>query len=619
MIQHYIDEGVLTAFGGHGIVIYDFGQTWTGFTTVRALAAPPTVWQEWNGLGDDSLWTTGRNWSTGYMPVNPETEVRIGELAAGRRGPVITAGLTPPPGYDTFVAKGIRIEPPDSQTTVMTLKGGALSLSEELWLIAGTAGGRAVLEMLGGELTVGTELRIGGLNSRGGHVQLDGGTIRAAALTLRANGSINIRGDGRLILDSDVSESIQEGVDAGTIMAFNGAGKVLIEYDSVQNKTVVSAQMFRKEASVKVKVDTYSAWSVDRRLWGRFFEHHGNDAYPGLYEQYIVNTSFEPWYRKDENSPTPSKDTKEWLIFKNVQETEGIAYPWEPFGIEHGPAFEMSSDALNSETSQKIVHTANEGVSVGVVQRIILPDYRTDHYRVRLYAKAQAAIEEAEIQLRDYASKEVIDSVVFPVSSQWQLIERQLDLRGHRASSKHRGRHGIYELAVVARTPGTLLLDQATLIPTDAVNGRFNPETIEALRNAGVTAIRWPGGNFASGYHWQDGVGPLDQRPTRPNLAWAGLENNHLGTDEFLEFCEIAGLTPIICVGFGYASVSEAAAWVEYVNGDPETTYYGAMRAQNGRHDPYDIEIWQVGNEVYGSYQSAIPCGRLCDPVPGLL
>ncbi len=90
---------------------------------------------------------------------------------------------------------------------------------------------------------------------------------------------------------------------------------------------------------------------------------------------------------------------------------------------------------------------------------------------------------------------------------------------------------------------------------------------------------------------------------TACHLAWAGLENNHVGTDEFLEFCEIVGLTPIICIGFDYVSVQEAAAWIEYVNGCPETTYYGSLRAQNGRYEPYGVQIWQVGNEVYGSYQ----------------
>ncbi len=603
-IQGYIQEGAITAFGGNGAVVYDFDQTLAGFTTLRAVADTAIFQQEWNDQGVDSLWTTGQNWSSGSMPENDETRVSIRELAVGKRGPVITADMTPPPGYETLVARGIRFEPPDSQTTVMTMEGGALSVSEEFWLIAGTSKGRAILEMHDGLLEIGTELRIGGWDSRGGHVQLDGGTIRAGALTLRANGSINIRSDGKLILDSDVSVSIQEAVDAGMVMAYNGTGQVRIEYDSTEDTTIVSAQMLSKEASVKVKVDRYSSWSADRRLWGRFFEHHGSDVYPGIYEQYLVNTSFEPWYHKDESSPTPAKDVKEWLVFRDVEETEGVAYPWEPFGVESNPLFELSSDSLNSETAQKIVHTMGTGdAPVGVAQRIMLPDYRTDQYRVRLFVKAEETVEQIEILLRDYGTKEIVDSVSFPASSQWQPVEGLLNLRGHRAASRRYGRQGIYELAVVTRDSGMLLLDQMTIFPTDAVNGCYNPETIEVLRDAGVTTIRWPGGNFASGYHWQDGIGPVDQRPTRPNLAWAGLENNHVGTDEFLEFCEIAGLTPIICVGFGYASVSEAAAWVEYVNGCPETTYYGALRAQNGRYDPYAIEIWQVGNEVYGSYQ----------------
>lgn len=604
VIQTYLNEGRITAFGGSGTLRYDFDQTLPGYTAIQAIPEPTEpIINEWNGQGADRLWTTGKNWSTGSMPANNETTVSIKELDVGSGGPVITANMMPPPGYETLTARGIRFEPPDWQTTVMTIEGGSLRLREELWLIAGMSKGRAILEMYGGDLEIGTELRIGRGGSRGGHVQLNGGTIQAQTLTIRTNGTINLRGGGKLILDSDVSTSIKEAVDAGAVMAYNGTGQVLIQYNSAEDKTVVSAQMLSKEASLKVKVDTCSAWSIDQLLWGRFFEHHGSDVYPGIYEQYIVNTSFEPWYHKDANSPTPIKDIKEWLVFRNIEETEGVAYPWEPFGSQYSSMFALSSDSVNSGTSQKIVHTDEEGVLVGVAQRIMLPDYRTDHYIVRLFAKAEETVEEIEILLRDYGTESIVDCVLLPVSSQWQPIEGLLNLRGHQASSKRYGRQGIYELAAVIRNPGKILIDQMTVFPVDAVDGRYNPETIEILRKAGVTTIRWPGGNFASGYHWQDGIGPLEERPTRPNLAWAGLENNHVGTDEFLEFCELAGLTPIICVGFGYTSVEEAAAWVEYVNGCPDTTYYGALRAQNGRQQPYAVEIWQVGNEVYGSYQ----------------
>ena len=79
--------------------------------------------------------------------------------------------------------------------------------------------------------------------------------------------------------------------------------------------------------------------------------------------------------------------------------------------------------------------------------------------------------------------------------------------------------------------------------------------------------LRWPGGNFVSGYHWLDGVGPEDQRPRRSELAWYAEESNRFGTDEFIEYCRALGAEPYICVNMGSGTMDEAQAWVEYCNG----------------------------------------------------
>lgn len=604
-IHNHINEGRITAFGGPGTVIYDYNQTLAGYTTIKALPEHSEPASHiWTDAGTDSIWSNGDNWSTGNMPESSGKRVSIKELSANKRGPIITADMTTPPGYETLVARSICFEPPESQVTVMTVESAQLQLTEKLWLIAGMATGRAILEINGGHLDIGTELRVGGFGTKGGHIQLNEGTISTASLTLRANSSIDIKNSGKLVIDSDISDYIQNAVNTQTITAYNGTGQVLIDYDSAGDKTTVSAQMLTKEASINVKTGEVSEWSVDRLLNGRFFEHHGCDVYPGVYEQYIVNTSFEQWYRKDENSPTPLKDVKERLVFSDIEESQGIAYPWEPYGSEYDPMFELSSTSFNSETSQKIVNTVDYSRAyVGVKQRIALPDYRTDQYRIKLYAKTDGQVEEIYVILRNYETNEVFDSIKFQLTQQWQPFEGIFDVDGCYAATKLHSRRGIYELAVIYNEPGGILLDQLTMFPTDAVDEQYNPETIKTLQDTGLTSIRWPGGNFASGYAWRDGIGPVENRPTRPNLAWAGLENNHMGTDEFLEFCEIVGLTPIICVGFDFVSVQDAANWVEYVNGCPETTRYGELRAQNGRYEPYDVELWQIGNEVYGSYQ----------------
>ena len=95
-----------------------------------------------------------------------------------------------------------------------------------------------------------------------------------------------------------------------------------------------------------------------------------------------------------------------------------------------------------------------------------------------------------------------------------------------------------------------------------------------------MTAMRYPGGNFASGYHWQDGVGPLSQRPTMRELAWQSIEPNRFGTDEYIRLCQQMGWTPMLTVNLGSGTPEEARNWVEYCNCPPGTRY-ADLRAAN--------------------------------------
>ncbi len=146
-----------------------------------------------------------------------------------------------------------------------------------------------------------------------------------------------------------------------------------------------------------------------------------------------------------------------------------------------------------------------------------------------------------------------------------------------------------------------LFVDRALLNPADAVDG-LDPEIIELSKAWPVPLLRWPGGNFVSFYHWRDGVGPLDLRPTYPNQAWGGLEYGLFGTDEFMTFCRHIGAEPHITVNAGTGTPEDAAAWVEYCNGDAATPM-GRLRAQNGHAEPYNVRIWEVGNENFGFWQ----------------
>jgi alpha-N-arabinofuranosidase len=128
----------------------------------------------------------------------------------------------------------------------------------------------------------------------------------------------------------------------------------------------------------------------------------------------------------------------------------------------------------------------------------------------------------------------------------------------------------------------------------------FRADVLAAVRDLGVTNVRWSGGAFASGYHWADGVGP--DRPRRPGPARHGEESNRFGTDEFMAWCAAAGVEPVLCLNMGTGTLDEALAWVEYCNGTGDT-YWASRRRANGHAEPYGVRYWGLGHEMYADGQ----------------
>ena len=127
-------------------------------------------------------------------------------------------------------------------------------------------------------------------------------------------------------------------------------------------------------------------------------------------------------------------------------------------------------------------------------------------------------------------------------------------------------------------------------------------DVLAALRELNFRSMRYPGGNFLSGYHWEDGIGPKAQRPHRRDLAWQSIEINQFGTDEFLHFCREIGTEPMLGVNMGTGSIQDAANLVEYCNA-PSGSQYADLRATNGNPEPYGVKYWCLGNEMDGPWQ----------------
>ena len=137
--------------------------------------------------------------------------------------------------------------------------------------------------------------------------------------------------------------------------------------------------------------------------------------------------------------------------------------------------------------------------------------------------------------------------------------------------------------------------------PTADENG-FRGDVLELIQELNVPIVRYPGGNFVSGYDWRDGIGPKDKRPVRLDLAWHTTEPNEFGTDEFLKWCKKAGVVPMMAVNLGTGTVKDAAQLVEYCNHAGGTALSDLRRA-NGAEEPYRVAYWCLGNEMDGHWQ----------------
>jgi alpha-N-arabinofuranosidase len=168
------------------------------------------------------------------------------------------------------------------------------------------------------------------------------------------------------------------------------------------------------------------------------------------------------------------------------------------------------------------------------------------------------------------------------------FVVAEVDPRLFGGFAEHLGRHiytGIYE-------PDH---------PSADANG-FRQDVLELVRELRMPIVRYPGGNFVSGYRWEDGVGPKERRPKRLDLAWGGLEPNTFGTNEFMDWCKKVDTAPMLAVNLGTRGPEAAQALVEYCN-HPGGTEWSDMRRSHGYAEPHGVKVWCLGNEMDGPWQ----------------
>ncbi|UCD37254.1 MAG: hypothetical protein JSW54_10520 [Fidelibacterota bacterium] len=280
----------------------------------------------------------------------------------------------------------------------------------------------------------------------------------------------------------------------------------------------------------------------------------------------------------------------------------GIVRPWYPIGRTPDIHFMHDNTIFYcGSQSQKIVSGAEPEHRVGIGQGNLFIASDQD-YEVRLNLKQEGIQSPISVTLEGqkgvYASHEIsLDDGGWARFS-FSLSPVQADPDG--------------SFTITFKGSGTLWLGTASLMRADHLSG-YRRDVIEAIRDIKPPNIRWPGGNFVSYYHWQDGIGDRDKRPPRPNYACLGAQGEEwedgkpwepgdVGIDEFMDLCRLTGAKPYVAVNAGDGTPEEAANLVEYCNGSASSPY-GAMRVANGHHEPYGVELWGIGNEMFGGWQ----------------
>jgi alpha-N-arabinofuranosidase len=322
---------------------------------------------------------------------------------------------------------------------------------------------------------------------------------------------------------------------------------------------------------------------IPRTIYGTFLEPIGHSTYGGLWAQVLENPSFEDNLWSAARIRQMLTDNPDLVQSSGM----GLPLPWQPLDAAQGWRYEPRwGDAANSARSLLIMGLP--GKQTGVRQGVYLPVHRVLRYTGSIYVKPAGGPAEVEVSLRkrNRPQETIAKQTLRTVSNGWSRLEFALEIPKGALASREAA-----DFVVAVSGEARVLVDQVFLFPADHVEG-MNPEMIAMARALRTPVVRF-GGNYTSGYHWRDGIGPIDKRPTMLNQSWGIPEYNHFGTDEFLRFCRLIGAQPQVALNLGSGTPAEAAGWVEYVNRKWNSGSGGLL--------------WELGNELWGNFQIGYP------------
>mgnify|MGYP001259984390 CR=1 FL=1 len=323
---------------------------------------------------------------------------------------------------------------------------------------------------------------------------------------------------------------------------------------------------------------------LTNHMFGSNLEHIGDAIYRnGIWSELIDNRKF----------CGPDK-----LVWNNGLEHDhldfGIIQPWKGFNAsaEHIMYAHSNTEYVvkgkeeisrygSGKQSQQITIRKKSTTKRGIKQNLNVIFPKEEHV-FSIYIKGNnqtiyISIGEINFQIK--------------TNKKWTEYKRKIKFKNYKSS----------KILSISIKQNEIFIANCSLMPKSTIFG-FRKDISKMIKEWQPSYIRWPGGNFLSGYDWLNGIGNKNIRLPYYDHAWYQWEYNDVGTDEFMKWCNYIGSEPMITVNTGNGTPQEAANWIEYITGS-EKTKFGKLRVKNGRKKPYNLKTIFIGNEMFGGWQ----------------
>ena len=376
--------------------------------------------------------------------------------------------------------------------------------------------------------------------------------------------------------------------------------KFILLLSAVAIMAASSTSAFAADAEVKLTVDASTTGPpISKYIYGQFAEHLGRSIYGGLWAEMVEDRKFG-WAITDEYKPfdVANDDYGKPAAFLYLKNS-----PWKVIG----PKETVTMDKTNPYVGEwsPIIHLPADGTDAGISQGNepfngaggYLALVAGKRYAGRIVLAAEGGVEAVTVKLAHVTSNR---------GPTWEIAQNitglTADYKTYPLAFTAKNSSDFVTLSITGKGKGSFKIGTISLMPADNVKG-WRADTLEVLKKLDTPLLRWPGGNFVSGYNWRDGIDPNpDKRPPRANPAWKNIEHNDVGIHEFMDLCNLIETEPYVALNMGKGTVEDAAAEVQYIVGGADTPM-GKLRAANGRKEAWTEKFWAVGNEMYGTWQ----------------